>query len=364
MPATPSDSRPTSVILADDKSLSAILEVGMDPAADLNPHPADGPSDGDSYYIVSYLQDNGHKFTVLFHLMLLNKPSPPGPLALLGMSVLDDTADPPYFSKEVCDIGKTKTTVPRGPLDIRMVADDKVTTLGHLAGTMDQLTVEGHATDSSSNSILDIELQMTAIGPTFNYLGSGVIPFPGGKDYEYAFPYMTTTGTLTVKGNRYEVTGTSWLDREWGHVGPAKWTWMSIQLDNGVQLGLWDEQPYDKSDTHVGGRAFATIQEPDGGIFLSTVSIVETSFWTSADGKRKYANSWTVTIPAPSGNAALPARAVLSVETVVDGQEINSNSPIPRLEAKCRVDGEYGNTPVKDVNAFVEVGNIPLLPPA
>lgn len=358
------DKRPTSEILADDKSLSAILQVGVDPAVDLDPHSPDGPSDGDSYYIVSYLQGNGHKFTVLFHLIVLNKPSPPGPFALLGMSVLDEAANPPFFSKEVPDIGKSKTTVPRGPLDIRMVADDKVTTLGHLSGTMDQLTVEGHATDSSGNSTLDIELKMTAIGPTFNYLGSGVIPFPGGKDYEYAFPCMTTTGTLTVRGTQYNVTGTSWLDREWGHLGPAKWTWMSIQLDNGVQLGLWDEQPYDKSDTHVGGRAFATILEPDGSVTVATVTIEETSPLTSSVSKHKYANSWTVTIPALSGNAALPAKAVLNVKTVVNGQEINSNSPIPRLEAKCSVEGKYGGTDVTGVYAFVEVGDIPMLPPS
>jgi hypothetical protein len=362
MPTTPGDIPKTSDILRDDKSLSSILRIGVDPAVDLDPHSPDGPSDGDSYYIVSYLQSNRRWFTVLFHLIVLNKPSPPGPFALLGLSVLDETASPPYFSKEVADIGKIRTTVPRGPLDIRMVAEDR-TTLGHLSGTMDELTVEGHATDTSGNSVLDVELNMTALGPTFNYLGSGVIPFPGGKDYEYAFPYMHTSGTLTVNGTQYAVTGRSWLDREWGHLGPAKWTWMTIQLDNGVQLGIWDEQPYDNSNTHVGGRAFATILDTHGSVTMTTLTIKEGSYWTSPTSNHTYANSWTVIIPAVSDDTALPAKAVLNVRVTVDGQEINSNSPIPRLEAKCAVEGEYENTQVTGVNAFVEVGNIPFLPP-
>lgn len=361
MPTLPNDNRPTSEILDDDRTLSAIqclpplirpirpspaeqIQVGVHPAIDLNPHPADGPSDGDSFYIISYLEDKvqKHKFTVLFDLIVLNKPAP---LALLAISVLDETAKPLlYIPCEFVDLGRKKTDVSRDGLNISI--GDQSDTFGHLSGDMDQLKVEGHADASGA---LDILLNMTAKGPTFNYLGMGMIPFPGGKkNYEYALPCMKTGGTLKVNGIPYNVTGTSWLDREWGDFAPAKWTWMSIKLENGVQIGIWDQQPYvANSNAHVGGQAFATMLDPNGGVSMTAVTIQEYGPGTSPGGKHKYADSWSITVPG---------RSQLTVRVLTDGQEINSNGPIPRLEARCSIEGEYDGADVTGAQAFVEVG--------
>ncbi len=362
------DTRDTREILADIRSLTSILAVGVGPATDLNPHAPNGPSDGDSFYLVSYLQDDkGHNFTLLFHLIVLNKPVPPAPLSLLAMSVLDETAPAPYyFSKEITDFGQKKTGVSKAGLDIRMFNDGRVSPFGSLFGTIDNLRIEGHAADAAGKPALDISLTLNALGPSFSYMGTGIIPFPGGLNYEYALPRMGTSGTLAVNGSSCNVTGTSWLDREWGHFGPAKWTWMSIELHNGIQIGLWDQQPYDSSSSHVGGPAFATILHPNGSLTLTTVTIKEdpTSLRPSADGKRTYANRWSVSIPG---------RAELIVDTLVPGQEINDtlvlgqgiNAPslIPRLEARCSAQGSYEGSLVTGLHTFVEVGTIAPPPP-
>ena len=78
------------------------------------------------------------------------------------------------------------------------------------------------------------------------------------EQYEFAFPAMPTTGTVVLDEVAYEVTGASWLDRQWGglpgffaaglgdgaqapgaHGAPPKimnWIWTNPQLDNGVNV--------------------------------------------------------------------------------------------------------------------------------
>jgi hypothetical protein len=88
-----SDDRPTSEILAEDKSMSQVRN--FDPVLDLPVHHG---VDGDSFYVVSYLEAGGRKFTVLFHQLLMNS-SPKGPIAQLALSILDEKDDY-YFSSE------------------------------------------------------------------------------------------------------------------------------------------------------------------------------------------------------------------------------------------------------------------------
>jgi predicted secreted hydrolase len=325
------DNRLTSVIVAANTSVSAALDCQpvIDPAKDLNPHPRN--SDGDSYYIISYLEGGGHKFTVLFHLMVIVK-SLGTPVAQLVISVFDETTGV-YFSRELNEYWLNDTTVKPVGLDITMP-------WGHLSGTIDQLSVEGHLADAKAQ--LDMKLTLKACGPVLPNLLIGMIPFSNGIDYEYALPRMETSGTLTVGGEKYDVKGSSWLDREWGVFGPSKWTWMNIQLDNGVQISLWDEQEDDSNpNSYVGGsRKFATILEPNGQLIVTTVEIKELDYWTSPKTTKKYAKRWSVTIPG---------RADLKVELLKDDQEIESTIGINRIEGKARVDGTYEKKNVSGV---------------
>jgi predicted secreted hydrolase len=192
-------------------------------------------------------------------------------------------------------------------------------------------------------------MTLKATGPTLPDLGAGVIPFADGRDYEYAFPCMATSGTLTVNGKLYNVTGTSWLDREWGKFGESKWTWMCIHVDKGPKISIWDQQnSNDNPNSYVGGQAFATafatILNLDDSLSVTSATIKELSSGLIPNTNRTYANRWSVKIPG---------RAELTVSLLKDQQEIKSDM-IPRIEGKCLVKEGENVTGV----AFVELCNL------
>src|SRR5271166_2897842 len=88
----------TAQILATTPNTNAVLDCQpfVDPAKDLVLHPLG--SDGDSFFIVSYVAEGNHKFTVLFHLMIIAKSALP-PLAQLAISVLDENSKQYFFNE-------------------------------------------------------------------------------------------------------------------------------------------------------------------------------------------------------------------------------------------------------------------------
>jgi predicted secreted hydrolase len=80
---------------------------------------------------------------------------------------------------------------------------------------------------------INVDLTLAHQGPLLANLGTGILPFYGDINYEYALPNMKTSGSVVVDGKPYQVAGTSWFDRQWGQMGPSfwvhmKWTWMGI----------------------------------------------------------------------------------------------------------------------------------------
>jgi predicted secreted hydrolase len=77
-------------------------------------------------------------------------------------------------------------------------------------------------------------------GPNgFSAKGTG----PTQASLYYSFTRLATSGTLTIGGTEYRVSGTTWMDKEFGSNQLARsqvgWDWFSIQLDDGRELMLY-----------------------------------------------------------------------------------------------------------------------------
>ena len=212
-----------------------------------------------------------------------------------------------------------------------------------LSGPLDAMHLKAELPQNKGT----LDLRLKAVGPTLYGNGTGLFPFLDDTSYYYSLPNLRTTGTLTLDGSTEQVTGTSWLDRQWGDWswGPLhKWTWMAVQLDNGQVLNHWDL--FDDS----GEKHWATVLSPDGThrvVSVDPLAPQATRFETSPTTGQRYAGKWTVTIPALNTRLVVTARPVL--------QEIQANQPFtPGInEADSSVRGTYQGRPVTG-DAYVE----------
>jgi predicted secreted hydrolase len=264
---------------------------------DLRPHP---DADVDSYYIVSHASDDyGRSFTVLFHVFLVYKPIP---RAQVAVSVLDETTLDYLSQVSVYTLEEILMTAVAASndmsLDIRTPHPDRsgpsaTSVDASFIAKADGMTVRAVCPRGKCT----IAMTLKARGHILPNLVTGVIPFANGINYEYAFPTMETEGELVLNDKPYKVHGTSWFDREWGRLGPTKWTWMAIGVD-GVQISLWDQQSRDNPQSFAAGeRAFATLLYPDGTVSVASATISEADIFQSSKSPERYASSWSVSIP-------------------------------------------------------------------
>ncbi len=124
------------------------------------------------------------------------------------------------------------------------------------------------------------------------------------RDRSPAMPRTTTPtrdsrreGSVRTRDARFEVTGTAWMDREWGTsaLGPdlAGWDWLSLQLSDGRDLMLYRLR---RKDGSAGAFSKGALILPDGTripLSVREFALKPRRWWTS-----------------PATRCALPGRVV------------------------------------------------------
>lgn len=74
----------------------------------------------------------------------------------------------------------------------------------------------------------------------------------GGGSYYYSHPFLEADGWLEVDGERIQVSGQAWLDREWSsqflQSDQAGWDWFAMHLDSGEKLMVFQLRSNEGSD--------------------------------------------------------------------------------------------------------------------
>ena len=123
---------------------------------------------------------------------------------------------------------------------------------------------------------------------------------PKQASYYYSFTRLKAEGALVFNGSRFEVTGSMWMDHEFGssilNQDQVGWDWFSLQFDNGSELMAFYLRRSD--GTHE--KPFATFVDQSGKsahLSGSSVMIEAGGSWVSPRTKAKYPNEWTIEIP-------------------------------------------------------------------
>jgi predicted secreted hydrolase len=217
-----------------------------------------------------------------------------------------------------------------------------------------------------------IDLTTTASAPPVLMNGQGQFFFIDvSEQYEFAFPAMPTTGTVVLDTVTYQVTGISWLDRQWGALpgvfaaGPGgaaqapgaqdgaapqvmNWIWTNPQLSNGVNVAAAQIRDMINDKIYV----MLTAVHPDGThVVVPRIEPVEMSeHWTSPATGHRYPTRCVFRAPQIDTE--------LIVEVPYKQQEIVSSVDIlTKFEGTATVTGTYQGQPVTG-HAFLElVGN-------
>lgn len=127
-------------------------------------------------------------------------------------------------------------------------------------------------------------------------------PEPGNASYYYSFTRLPTAGRLTIGDRTFEVTGTSWLDREWSTsalgAALAGWDWLALHLSDGRDLMVYRLR---RKDGGAAAESQATIIERDGSTRVfggGAFRLTEESAWISPHTGARYPTAVRVEIPA------------------------------------------------------------------
>ena len=169
----------------------------------------------------------------------------------------------------------------------------------------------------------------------------------GNASYYYSITRMKTEGALRVGGDEFEVSGLSWLDREWSSSALAAdqqgWDWFALQLSDGSDLMFYSIRRKDGSqDPHSAG----TLVGSDGSVTYvdsDSLTIDVTGSWQSPDGST-YPARWRLSLPDRGLN--------LLIEPVMDDQELYTT--VRYWEGAVDVKGDRDGQPIEG-RGYVEL---------
>jgi predicted secreted hydrolase len=165
----------------------------------------------------------------------------------------------------------------------------------------------------------------------------------GNASHYYSLTRMPTRGAIGIAGERFEVTGDSWMDHEFGtsFLEPEQqgWDWLSIQLADGRDLMLYQLR---RADGSRDPRSSGTIVDRQG----RSKNLVAADFTLAAAGPAFRAPSgavypirWTIHVPGE--------RLALDVTTPLENQELSTaGAGVSYWEGLIDVAGTNGDAPI------------------
>ena len=166
----------------------------------------------------------------------------------------------------------------------------------------------------------------------------------GNASYYYSMTRMPTTGRLVVDGEQIDVSGTSWMDHEFGttflETGQAGWDWFSLQLDDGTDIMFYLLRRNGGGRDPQSAGTWVTADGRSAPIEAAAVTLTPGRTWESPTSEAVYPVEWQI---------ALPDRDVrLEVAAVVDAQELDTDAStgVTYWEGAVTVTGQVGGRTV------------------
>ena len=144
-------------------------------------------------------------------------------------------------------------------------------------------------------------------------------PLPAQASYYYSEPQLAVSGTITVKGEQFAVSGSAWLDHEWSSEYLAKeaagWDWVGLNLADGGALMAFRIRDEKGGTFWAGG----SLRGADGSVHVlkpQEVSFEPARLWRSPRTGTEY----------PVAMRLRAGGLDLELEPLMDDQELDSRA--------------------------------------
>ena len=165
----------------------------------------------------------------------------------------------------------------------------------------------------------------------------------GNASHYYSLTRMPTRGAIVIDGERFDITGDSWMDHEFGTSFLEKeqqgWDWMSIQLADGHELMLYQLR---RGEGSRDPRSSGTLTDAHGRtIHLAAQDFTMTpaSQTFRAPSGAVYPIRWSIQVPR--------VQLALDVTTPLENQELSTEGAgISYWEGVIDVNGTSGTSAI------------------
>jgi predicted secreted hydrolase len=177
-------------------------------------------------------------------------------------------------------------------------------------------------------------------------------PAPEQASCYYSFTRLETTGRLEVGGERWQVSGLSWMDHEFSSAplagGLVGWDWFSLQLSDGSELMLYLLRQAEGGFSPSSGGTFVA---PDGSsrrLYAADVLVTALATWKSPASGALYPARWRVQVA--------PLALDLTVTPTMAAQELQTpeTTRVTYWEGSVDAVGRIGRKPAQG-RGFVEL---------
>jgi predicted secreted hydrolase len=179
-------------------------------------------------------------------------------------------------------------------------------------------------------------------------------PGAGNASNYFSFTRLNASGTVLLRGNRYDVTGSAWMDHEFYSEPKGSlvtgWDWLAIQLDNDTEIMLYRVRLRDGAISPCSSGTYTDAMGHGHYLGIHDFVLTPGEFWTSPRSHARYPIQWSITIPS--------IRLQLRATTPLKNQELVTDSPFSPTywEGALRLKGEGAGKAIAGVGYLEMTG--------
>ena len=126
-------------------------------------------------------------------------------------------------------------------------------------------------------------------------------PEPGNASYYYSLTRLEAAGTVRVAEEEFAVSGTAWMDREWGTsaLSPdlAGWDWFALQLTDNREIMYYRLRTEDGETSPFSGGSVLLADGTRIALSPQDVILTPLDYWTSTVSGARYPVAWQLDLP-------------------------------------------------------------------